>query len=224
MATSANCVYWFISVGRAIAYNMRGPGIESQRGYCINRRHHILYSTITLRMSYKRLLLYWMLVNIGLSSQWRYVEMKRKINPFPLSFLTKIWTPSTWGISNTMNLLKLWFHLYSKINLLLSFHIPILHPLHPHSLIINVYCRTAALMTPKLNLLIVLVHQLKIQLQTSCPLCGWLYQKIDKAKKKERLIKKIRETKKKEVNIKIRETKKKERLIEKSEKQRKRRG
>jgi uncharacterized Zn finger protein (UPF0148 family) len=63
---------------------------------------------------------------------------------------------------------------------------------------------------------------LKIQLQTSCPLCGWLYQKIDKAKKKERLIKKIRETKKKEVNIKIRETKKKERLIEKSEKQRKR--
>ena len=114
MATSANCVYWFISVGRAIAYNMRGPGIESQRGYCINRRHHILYSTITLRMSYKRLLLYWMLVNIGLSSQWRYVEMKRKINPFPLSFLTKIWTPSTWGISNTMNLLKLWFHLYSK--------------------------------------------------------------------------------------------------------------
>jgi len=69
---------------------------------------------------------------------------------------TKVWMSSTWAISYTINLLKLWFHLISKITLFLLFHIPTLHPLHPTSLIINVYCRTSALMTSKLNLLIIL--------------------------------------------------------------------
>jgi hypothetical protein len=54
------------------------------------------------------------------------------------------------------NMLELGFHFISKINLFLSFNIPMLHPLHPTSLTINVYCRTSALMASKLNLLIVL--------------------------------------------------------------------
>jgi hypothetical protein len=37
---------------------------------------------------------------------------------------TKVWMPSTWAISYTINLLKLWFRLISKITLFLLFHIP----------------------------------------------------------------------------------------------------
>ena len=61
-------------------------------------------------------------------SRWRYVEMKRKLDYFYIfSFLIKVWMPSTSAISYTINLLELWFPLISKINLFLSFHIPILH-------------------------------------------------------------------------------------------------
>ena len=78
--------------------------------------------------------------------------------------------PSTLAISYIINLLKLWFHLISKINIIQSVHIHILHPLHPKSLIINVYWRTSALMTSKLNLLIVLatiLHSNIVPLATS---------------------------------------------------------
>ena len=78
--------------------------------------------------------------------------------------------PSTLAISYIINLLKLWFHLISKINIIQSVHIPILHPLHPKSLIIDVYCRTSELMTSKLNLLIVLatiLHSKIVPLATS---------------------------------------------------------
>jgi len=57
------------------------------------------------------------------------------------TLLTKVRMPSTWAISNFINLLELWFHLISKINLLelwfhliskinlfLLFHTPIPHP------------------------------------------------------------------------------------------------
>ena len=44
------------------------------------------------------------------------------------TLLTKVRMPSTWAISNFINLLELWFHLISKINLFLLFHTPIPHP------------------------------------------------------------------------------------------------
>ena len=73
-----------------------------------------------------------------MNTSWR----KMKIDPFSHRFLqTKVWLASTWEISYTINLLKLWFHPISKITLFLSFHIPILHTLHTKSLIINVHCR-----------------------------------------------------------------------------------
>ena len=120
------------------------------------------------------MLLYWILVNTDFSSRGRYVGFKGKIDPFShFSLLTKLWMPSTWTISYTINLLELWFHLIPKINLLLSFNIPMLHPLHPKSLIINVYCFTSALMTSILNLLIVLATILHLNIvslaTSSCP-------------------------------------------------------
>ena len=55
---------------------------------------------------------------------------------------------------------SLLLHLISKSYLLLSFHNPTLQ-LHPHSLIIDKFCRTSALMTSNLNLPIVLGHAVK---------------------------------------------------------------
>ena len=52
--------------------------------------------------------------------------------------------------------LELRFHLILKIKPFPLFHIHTLHELHPKSLSIDVYCRTSALITSKLNLLIVL--------------------------------------------------------------------
>ena len=55
---------------------------------------------------------------------------------------------------------SLLLHLISKSYLLLSFHNPTLQ-LHPHSLIIDKFCRTSALMTSNLNLPIILGHAVK---------------------------------------------------------------
>jgi len=51
---------------------------------------------------------------------------------------TKVWMPSTWVISYIINMLELWFHMISKINLFLSFHIPILRIFQQKPLIIDV--------------------------------------------------------------------------------------
>jgi hypothetical protein len=45
-------------------------------------------------------------------------------------------------------------HIILKITVFLFFHIPTLHPLHPKSLIIGVYCGFTTLMISKLNLLL----------------------------------------------------------------------
>jgi hypothetical protein len=53
------------------------------------------------------------------------VAMNLKTETFShFSSQTKVWMPSTWAISYTINLLKLWFRLISKITLFLLFHIP----------------------------------------------------------------------------------------------------
>jgi hypothetical protein len=49
------------------------------------------------------------------------------------SAMWKVWMSSTKAISYTINLLELWFHLFSKINMFLSFHIHMFPPLHPKS-------------------------------------------------------------------------------------------
>ena len=48
-------------------------------------------------------------------------------------------------------MLDLGFHLISKINLFLSFHIPTHHSLHPRSLIIDVLCRPSVVVPSKLS-------------------------------------------------------------------------
>ena len=58
------------------------------------------------------------------------------------------------------------FVIISNISLFLSLHIPMLHPLHPISLIINVYYRTSSLMTSKRYILIVLAAIIHSNIRT----------------------------------------------------------
>lgn len=96
----------------------------------------------------------YILVITHLPHMWWYMRMKKRVKFFLLLFLAWVWVPSTVALSCDINLLKL--HVISNIRISLSFHIPILLPLHPTLLTIEVNSRSSAVMIPMLNLLIVL--------------------------------------------------------------------